>query len=106
MRSQPEELSENLMVPVSRLKMNKRDLARARFVQNHRRNLEIKKSVKNQLILETEKIKDFSDDTAALRKMTYKELVEDMNKDLKALEQIEKPLMLFKEEKQILAEKV
>jgi hypothetical protein len=38
--------------------------------------------------------------------MTYKELVEDMNKDLKALEQIEKPLMLFKEEKQILAEKV
>lgn len=32
MRSQPEELHENIMVPVSRLKMNKRDLARARFV--------------------------------------------------------------------------
>ena len=47
MRSQPEELHENLMVPVSRLKMSKRDLARARFVQNHRRNLEIKKSLKN-----------------------------------------------------------
>jgi ribosomal protein L29 len=74
------------MVPVSRIKMSKRDLARARFVQNHRRNLEIKKSVKNQLILETEKIKDFADDTASLRRMTYKELVEDFNKDIKALE--------------------
>jgi hypothetical protein len=31
--------------------------------------------------------------------MTYNELVEDMNKDLKALAQIEKPIMLYKEEK-------
>ncbi len=38
--------------------------------------------------------------------MTYKELVEDINKDLKALEQIEKPVMLYKEEKQIIAEKI
>ena len=38
--------------------------------------------------------------------MTYKELVEDMNKDIKALEYIEKPLILFKEEKEMIAERV
>lgn len=37
--------------------------------------------------------------------MTYRELVEDFNKDLKALEQIEKPVMVYKEEKQMMAEK-
>jgi hypothetical protein len=57
------------------------------------------------LILETEKVKDFTDDTASLRRMTYKELVEDFNKDIKALEQIEKPVMVYKEEKTMMAEK-
>jgi acyl-CoA synthetase (NDP forming) len=37
---------------------------------------------------------------AFTRKMTYKELVEDINRDMKALEQIEKPIVLYKEEKQ------
>jgi len=36
--------------------------------------------------------------SAQMKRMTYNELVEDMNKDLKALEQIEKPLAMFKEE--------
>jgi hypothetical protein len=50
-------------------------------------------------------VKDFTDDTASLRRMTYKELVEDFNKDIKALEQIEKPVMVYKEEKTMMAEK-
>ncbi len=57
------------------------------------------------MILETERVKDFTDDTASLRRMTYKELVEDFNKDIKALEQIEKPVMVYKEEKTMMAEK-
>ena len=48
--------------------------------------------------MEVEKIKDFEEGLTGMRKMTYKELVEDMNQDLKALEQIEKPIILFKEE--------
>lgn len=86
--------------------MSKRDLARAKFIQKHRRALEIKKSVKNQLILETEKLKDIYDGTMQTKGMTYKELVEDINRNLKALGQMEKPIMLYKEEKQELAEKL
>ena len=56
--------------------------------------------------MEVEKIKDFEEGLTGLRKMTYKELVEDMNQDLKALEQIEKPIILFKEEKQEMAERI
>jgi hypothetical protein len=47
MRSQPEELHEQIMRPTFKLKMNKRDLARQKFVEQHRRNLAIKKSIKN-----------------------------------------------------------
>jgi hypothetical protein len=86
--------------------MSKRDLARQKFVQDHHRRTKIKKSLKNQLILEREKLLDMEDGTAQLRRMTYKELVQDMNQDLKALEQIEKPVALYKEEKQEIAERM
>ena len=66
--------------------MNKRDMARIKFVQEHKRRQAIKKSYKNQLIIEREKILDMEDGTAQLKRMTYKELVEDINKDIKALE--------------------
>jgi len=56
--------------------------------------------------LEREKLLDMEDGTAQLRRMTYKELVQDMNQDLKALEQIEKPVALYKEEKQEIAERM
>ena len=36
--------------------------------------------------------------------MKYAELVEEMNKDLKALEHMEKPLTLYKDEKAMMAE--
>lgn len=42
--------------------------------------------LKNQIIVESEKFKDIEEGVAGLKKMTYKELVEDLNKDLKALE--------------------
>lgn len=41
-----------------------------------------------------------------MKRMTYQQLVSDMNQDLKALEQIEKPVMLYKEEKQVVAERI
>lgn len=41
-----------------------------------------------------------------MKRMTYQELVSDMNQDLKALEQIEKPITLYKEEKQEVAERI
>ena len=57
-------------------------------------------------VVEVEKIKDFYDGTANLKKMTYKEMVEDINRDMRALEQIERPVMLYKEEKQEVAERM
>ena len=106
MMSQPEELHQNIMQPVSRVKMSKRDLARAKFIQQHRRNREIKSSLKNTIIVESEKLKDIEEGVAHLKKMTYKEMVEDINRDIKALEQIERPVVLFKEEKQDIAERI
>jgi len=79
MRSQPEELHENVMIPVARQKMNKRDLARMKFVQEHRRRQHINKNFKNKLIMEREKFLDIEEGTAQMKRMTYKELVEDMN---------------------------
>ena len=38
------------------------------------------------------------------QKMTYAEMVEDMNRDLKALEKIERPVTIYKEEKAQMAE--
>jgi curved DNA-binding protein CbpA len=104
--SQPEELHQNIMQPVSRLKMSKRDLARARFVQQHNRKRQIIGSFKNTIIVESEKLKDVQEGVANLKKMTYKEMVEDINKDLRALEQIERPVALYKEEKQDIAERL
>lgn len=41
-----------------------------------------------------------------MKNMTYKELVEDLNKDLRALNSIEKPLAIYKEEKELVAERI
>lgn len=49
-------------------------------------------------------MQDAEDGIAAAKKMTYHELVEEMNQDIKALEQIEKPLALYKDEKAQMAE--
>lgn len=38
--------------------------------------------------------------------MNYHELVEEINKDIKALQYIEKPLQLYKDEQAMLAEKL
>ena len=46
MRSDPDEISENLMRPERYLKMSKRDKARLNFVNKHRRRQEIKNSIK------------------------------------------------------------
>ena len=47
---------------------------------------------------------DTEDGIAGTKKMTYQELVDEINQDIKALEHIEKPLALFKDEKAQMAE--
>ena len=79
--------------------MSKKDKARMEFVRSHRRKQQVVRSIKNQIIMEGEKLKDMAQGLSHTKKMTYKELVEDMNQDLRAIQQIETPMMLFKEEK-------
>lgn len=43
-------------------------------------------------------MQDAEDGVAGAKKMTYQELVEEMNQDMKAIEHIEKPLVLYKDE--------
>lgn len=62
-------------------KMSKRDLARARYVQDFRRKQHIKKNLKNQITVELEKMKDFEEGIAGHKQMNYAELVEELNKD-------------------------
>ena len=45
-----------------------------------------------------ELIKDVEDGVAGMNKMSYMELVEHINKDIKALEYTDKPIALYKDE--------
>ena len=58
----------------------------------------VKQSLKNRATVEYERFKDIEAGIEAEKHMTYQELVEDMNKDLKAIEHINRPLALYKDE--------
>ena len=78
--------------------MSRRDIARIKFIQNFRRQQRIKNSFKLSIIDELEKLKDVEEGVASEKKMTYMELVEHINKDIKALEYQDKPITLYKDE--------
>ena len=61
----------------------------------------VKNSFRNAAIVEMEKMKDFEENIAGLKQMKYAELVEELNKDQRAIEQIDKPLILYKSEKEV-----
>ena len=92
---------EDFLKPDYLKKMSKRDLARANFVKNFRKKQAIKKSVKNTLTVEMEKMKDFEEGIAGMKQMNYNELVDEINKDRKALEEIDKPLTLYKNKQEL-----
>ena len=84
--------------------MSRRDIARQNFIKNFRRKQMVKHRIKNAAIVEIERYKDIEEGILAAKQMTYKELVEDMNRDTKAIEHIESPLALYKDEKAVVAE--
>lgn len=58
MRSNPEELHDNIMVPLARQKMNKKDLLRIKFTQQHKLKREGNRTLRNQFTVEMEKMMD------------------------------------------------
>ena len=55
-QTRPEELLEDFYRPDYLKKMSKRDLARANFIKNFRKKQAIKKSVKNTITVEMERM--------------------------------------------------
>ncbi len=84
--------------------MSKRDKALMKFVADHRKNRMIKQSVKNRVIIIQETLRDIEEgpEEMKLKRMNYKKLVHEMNEDMKALEHSEKPIVLFKESKEMM----
>jgi len=101
MQTRPEELSEDFMKPEHLRKMSRRDLARAAFVREFKKKQAIKQSLKLQVEVELEKMKDFEEGVAGHKKMNYAELVDELNKDQRAIEQIDRPIVLYKSEQEI-----
>ena len=85
MRSTPEELAEDLMQPIHMKNFSRKDKARRKFVMRKRREYKLRYDLKAKLMDEYENYEDLKDGSARLRKMTYQELIEDVNKDLKLI---------------------
>jgi hypothetical protein len=51
-------------------------------------------------------MKDVEEGIAGLKRMNYAQLVEELNKDAKALGHIERPLTLYQDEKAMMAETI
>lgn len=93
MRTSPSDLAENLGQMQQERKMSARDKARAKFVREHRKKEAIEGSLRNTLIMERERYLDVREQLhyeseKPLRDLKYLELVEVLNKDLIALEQL------------------
>ena len=104
MRSNPEDLQEQIMQPDWIRKMSKRDKARHEFVMKYRHRLTVDNSVRHTVEQHLEWLEDAKEGRAHLRDMKYAQLVEEINKDQQLLQYVEKPLMLYKDEKAALAE--
>jgi len=63
----------------------------------------VKKSVRFTVQDTLDHLKSVEEGHAAREAMNYKQLVEEINKDLKALEGMDKPLTVYKEEKELAA---
>jgi peroxiredoxin len=84
--------------------MSRRDIARIKFIQKYRRKVRIRQSLKLSFTQEMEFLRDVQEGTAGLRDMKYKELVDHINRDIKALEFQDRPIMLYKDEQATLQE--
>ena len=109
-RSSVNDMAENYMAMDMEKRMTSRDKARRDFIRNFKKKQAIKRSTKNTIIAEREKFLDFREQIQyqtdkPLKAMKYEELVETLNKDLSALEQLSgnknTTVKVFEEEKEM-----
>ena len=81
MRSNPEDLQEQIMQPDWIRKMSKRDKARHEFVMKYRHRLTVDNSVRHTVEQHLEWLEDAKEGRAHLRDMKYAQLVDEINKD-------------------------
>ena len=104
MRSTPEELAEELMQPIYMKNFSRKDKARRKFVMRKRREYKLRYDLKAQMMEEYENYQDIKDGSAKMRKMTYQELIADVNKDMKLLQAMDSPVAVYKDEEARLQE--
>ncbi|CAI2374975.1 unnamed protein product [Moneuplotes crassus] len=102
MRSHPEELK--VMEPEIFKKMSRRDIARLKYVTKRRQMDKINSNLKLRLQHERLKILDVTQD-GGMDQKSYDQIVEDINRNYKQLENVEKPLQVYKTEKEMIIEK-
>ena len=61
MRTRPEDLAENVLVPDAQKKMSRRDIVRAQFLIKFRNTKKIKGSFVNRATVEVEKMRDIDE---------------------------------------------
>lgn len=98
MRSSPEELYEQVMVPWHERQLSRRDKARLNYVRKFRAEQQLKSSIREMIREQREFMQEVEDGTALLKQMNYNELVEEVNKDLKQIEEMNNPLVIKKEQ--------
>ena len=103
MRSHPEELK--VMEPELFRKMSRRDIARLKYVTKRRRQDKINSSLKLRFQQERLKLLDIKED-GGMEQKSYDQIVEEINQNYKRLENVDKPLQVYKDEKELVQEKI
>ena len=98
MRSHPEEL--RVMEPIIFRKMSRRDIARMKFVTKRRQRDKINSSFKLKFQEQRLKLLDVQEH-GGMEQKSYKQLVEEINQNYKRLENVDKPLQVYKDDKEV-----
>lgn len=103
MRSKPQDM--RVMEPEIFRKMSRRDIARLKFVTKKREEAKINSSVKLRFQRERLKLLDFHE-FGGIEQKNYDQLVEEINQNYKMLENVDKPLQIYKSEKDLVTEEI
>jgi curved DNA-binding protein CbpA len=102
MRSHPGDLK--VMEPIIIQKMSRRDIARMKFVLKRREMEKINRNIFKRMRYHKLNLERITENDGIETK-SYDQLVEEINKNYKKLEQVDKPLVVYQTEQQIIESK-
>ena len=102
-RKHPTDLK--VMQPEFLKKFSRRDLARLKYVVKKREMNKINSKLRYRLQEERLKFLDLIED-GGMQSKSYDQLVEEINKDYKKLEEVDKPIMVYKSQQELVKEEI